>query len=65
MDIFIKARLATNPRYYSGDIYIKKDKVCYFRQGHDCNHTIVGFPSEEFEIYMKIEEFREKMMENT
>lgn len=57
----IIARLATSYEYPNGDICIVKKNVCYFRQGHDCNHTIVGFPQTEFEIYMKMDEFSEEM----
>lgn len=53
----IKAQLATS-RHTNGNIYIIKANVNYFREGHDCNHTIVGFNGIEHEIYMKIDDFR-------
>lgn len=58
----IEAELATS-RYVNGKIYISKNHVNYFRQGHDCNHTIVGFNGSEYEIYMKIDDFKKAMEE--
>lgn len=56
----IEACLATS-RYVNGNIYIVKNKVNYFMQGHDCNHTIVGFDGIEYEIYMKTNDFYKAM----
>lgn len=56
----IEAQLATS-RYVNGKIYIIKSKVNYFHEGHDCNHTVVGFDGIEYEIYMKINDFKKAM----
>ena len=56
----IKARL-TSSAYISGDIYIIRERVNYFREGCDCNHTVVGFDGEEYEIFMSIKDFLKAM----